>query len=151
MIGSRSFMAKRETTEHRWLLVDATGIPVGRIAAQIAKVLMGKHKPTYTPHVDCGDFVVVVNVDKIALTGNKAQRTMMYRHTGYPGGIRSMSMGSMLEKRPIKLFEHVVRGMLPKTRLGRSMAKKLKAYEGPNHPHAAQCPEVWEPISRKEA
>lgn len=142
MIGSRSFMAKREEVQRKWYVVDATEKPLGRIAVQVARVLMGKHKPTYTPHVDCGDFVVVVNAEKVLLTGRKAQRGMVHRYTGYSGGLKSVPMGEMLKKQPERLFERVVKGMLPKGVLGRSMFRKLKVYRGTAHPHAAQKPET---------
>ena len=144
MIGIRSFMAKKETTEHKWYVIDATDKHLGRLAARVALVLTGKHRPTYTPHVDTGDFVVIVNADKVGLTGNKRQQSVLHRFSGYPGGLKTTTYGEVLAKRPERLLERVVWGMLPKTRLGRSMFKKLKVYAGPNHPHAAQKPETLE-------
>ena len=144
MIGIRSFMAKKETTEHTWYVIDATDKHLGRLAARVALVLTGKHRPTYTPHVDTGDFVVIVNAEKVGLTGNKRQQSVLQRFSGYPGGLKTTTYGEVLAKRPERLLERVVWGMLPKTRLGRSMFKKLKVYAGPNHPHAAQKPETLE-------
>ena len=131
-------------TDRQWFQVDAEGKTVGRLASEIAKVLIGKHKPTYTSHVDCGDFVVVINADKVLLTGRKAQRSMVHRYTGYSGGLKSVPMGEMLKKQPERLFERVVKGMLPKSVLGRSMFRKLKVYRGTAHPHAAQKPETMD-------
>jgi large subunit ribosomal protein L13 len=142
MIGARSFMAKKEEVERKWYVVDATDLPLGRLAARVARVLMGKHRPTYTPHVDCGDFVVVVNAEKVGLTGRKRQQSVVHRYSGYPGGLKAIPYGAVLAKNPGRLVEVVVKGMLPKTKLGRAMFKKLKVYAGPNHPHAAQRPEA---------
>ena len=144
MIGSRSFMAKREEVQRKWYVVDAAELPLGRLAVKVARVLMGKHKPTYTSHVDCGDFVVVINADKVLLTGRKAQRSMVHRYTGYSGGLKSVPMGEMLKQQPERLFERVVKGMLPKSVLGRSMFRKLKVYRGTAHPLAAQKPETMD-------
>jgi large subunit ribosomal protein L13 len=141
MIGVRSFMAKKEEVERKWYVVDAADLPLGRLAARVARVLMGKHRPTYTPHVDCGDFVVVVNAVKVGLTGKKRQQSVVHHYSGYPGGLKATPYGVVLEKYPERLIEIVVKGMLPKTRLGRAMFKKLKVYSGPTHPHAAQGPE----------
>jgi len=146
MIGKRSFMAKREQMDRKWLVVDATDKTLGRLAAQVARVLQGKHKPTYTPHVDCGDFVIVINAEKVKLTGRKAEQSVVYRHSGYKGSLKAIPYGVMIEKKPERLVERVVWGMVPKTRLGRSMMKKLKVYAGENHPHAAQQPEVWNDV-----
>jgi len=142
MAGSSSYLAKPETVERQWYVVDATDRPAGRLAAQIARILTGKHKPTYTPHVDTGDFVVVVNAEKIKLTGKKGAQSQYHRHTGHPGGFRTTSWEVMLQKKPEFLLEHVVKGMLPKTRL--KYNRKLKVYAGPNHPHAAQSPVALE-------
>ena len=142
MAGSGSYLAKPGTVERRWYVVDATGRPAGRLAAQIARILTGKHRPTFTPHVDTGDFVIVVNAEKIKLTGKKGSQSHYHRHTGHPGGYRSTPWEVMLQKKPEFLFEHVVRGMLPKTRL--KYDRKLKVYAGPNHPHAAQSPVALE-------
>jgi large subunit ribosomal protein L13 len=142
MIGTRTYVAKREEVEHKWYVVDATDKHLGRLAAQVARILTGKHKPTYTPHVDTGDFVVVVNADKIALTGKKQEQSKIYKYSGYPGGLKSRTYGEVLQKRPEHLIERVVWGMLPKTKLGRAMYRKLKVYAGAGHPHAAQQPEA---------
>ena len=141
MIGTRTYVAKKEEVERRWYVVDATDKHLGRLAVQIARILTGKHRPGYTPHVDTGDFVVVVNAEKIGLTGKKREQSKFYRYSGYPGGLKSMTYGEVLARRPAHLIEKVVWGMLPKTRLGRSMYKKLKVYAGGAHPHAAQRPE----------
>lgn len=142
MIGSRSFAAKREQVERKWYVIDAADKHLGRLAAQVARVLTGKHKPTYTPHVDTGDFVIVINAEKVALTGKKLQQSKIYRYSGYPGGLKERTYGEVLAKRPQHLIERVVWGMLPKTRLGRKMYGKLKVYAGAAHPHAAQKPET---------
>ncbi|EFQ24349.1 50S ribosomal protein L13 [Aminomonas paucivorans] len=144
MIGIRSFMAKKEQTEPKWYVIDATDKHLGRLAARVALVLTGKHRPTYTPHVDTGDFVVIINAEKVGLTGNKRQQSVLHHFSGYPGGLKTTTYGEVLAKRPERLVERVVWGMLPKTRLGRAMYKKLKVYAGPNHPHAAQKPETLE-------
>ena len=127
--------------DRRWRLLDAEGQVLGRLATRVATLLMGKHKPSYTPFLDCGDHVVVVNADKIVLTGNKLDQKTYYRHSGYPGGIKEIKARRLLSERPTKLVELAVAGMLPKNRLGRRMRKKLKVYAGPEHPHAAQGPE----------
>lgn len=134
--------AKKESLERKWYVIDAQGLVLGRLAVEIAKKLRGKDKPIYSPHVDTGDFVVVVNADKIRLTGNKLDDKMYYRHTGYPGGIRSINARDLLERHPERLLEKAVKGMLPKNRLGRQMYRKLKVYAGADHPHVAQQPEV---------
>lgn len=144
MIGSRTFAAKREETQHKWYVIDAEGKHLGRLAAQVARVLMGKHKPTYTPHTDTGDFVIVVNAEKVALTGKKIEQSKIYKYSGYPGGLKARTYGEVLAKRPGHLIERVVWGMLPKTKMGRAMYRKLKVYAGPEHPHAAQQPEAVE-------
>ena len=137
----KTFSAKKEEVVHDWLQVDAETQTLGHLAAKIANVLRGKHKPIYTPHVDTGDFIVVTNAEKIKLTGNnKLRDKQYYRHTGYPGGIRSMNAEEMLEKKPEMVIMKAVRGMLPKNRLGRQMIKKLKIYAGKDHPHMAQQP-----------
>lgn len=142
MIGTRSFMAKRENVERKWYVIDATDKHLGRLAVQVARILSGKHKPTYTPHVDCGDFVIVVNAEKIGLTGKKREQSTIKHYSGYPGGLKSLTYGQVLERRPERLVERVVWGMIPKTKLGRDMYRKLKVYAGPSHPHTAQQPEV---------
>jgi large subunit ribosomal protein L13 len=141
MIGTRTYVAKKEEVERRWYVVDATDKHLGRLAVQLARVLTGKHRPGYTPHVDTGDFVVVVNAEKIGLTGKKREQSKLYRYSGYPGGLKSRTYGEVIARRPAHLIEKVVWGMLPKTRLGRAMYKKLKVYAGGEHPHAAQRPE----------
>jgi len=137
----KTFSAKKEEVVHDWFQVDAETETLGHLATKIAHILRGKHKPIYTPHVDTGDFIVVTNAEKIKLTGNnKLRDKQYYRHTGYPGGIRSMNAEEMLEKKPEMVIMKAVRGMLPKNRLGRQMIKKLKIYAGKDHPHMAQQP-----------
>jgi large subunit ribosomal protein L13 len=123
-----------------WHVIDATDVVLGRLATHAATLLRGKHKPIYAPHMDTGDFVIVVNAEKIAVSGNKRTGKFVYRHSGYPGGLRQRSVGEMIEKHPDRLVEKAVKGMLPKNRLGRAMSKKLKVYAGPEHPHTAQKP-----------
>lgn len=137
----KTYSAKKEEVRRQWVMVDAEDMVLGRLASHIALVLRGKNKPTFTPHVDTGDFVVVVNAEKIRLTGNKLDDKVYYRHSGYPGGIKSMTAREMLEKKPDQLVRKAVKGMLPKNRLGRQMLNKLKIYVGPDHPHQAQQPE----------
>ena len=137
MSDHRTFMARKGTFQRSWYVVDATDKSLGRLAAQVAMVLMGKHKPTYTPHVDTGDFVVIINAEKIKITGKKLD-TKVYRHTGYPGGLKTTTYGEILEKHPERLIEKVVKGMIPRNKL--NMYSKLKVYAGPHHPHAAQKP-----------
>jgi large subunit ribosomal protein L13 len=132
-----------EVTRH-WHVIDATDVVLGRLASQTAILLRGKHKPTFAPHVDTGDFVVIVNAAKVALSGNKRDNEFAYRHSGYPGGLRRRSLGELLDKRPDRLVEKAVKGMLPKNRLGRAMGRKLKVYAGPDHPHAAQKPTPYQ-------
>ena len=127
-----------------WHVIDASDIVLGRLATHAATLLRGKHKPTYAPHMDTGDFVVIVNAEKIAVSGNKRDNKYVYRHSGYPGGLRQRSVGEMIEKHPDRLVEKAIQGMLPKNRLGRAMSKKLKVYAGPDHPHAAQQPAAFE-------
>lgn len=136
--------AKKEGIIPEWYVVDAQGKTLGRLATQIATVLRGKHKPIFTPHVDCGDYVVVVNAEKIQVTGRKMTQKKYYHHSGYPGGLREITLRDQLKKFPERVVEHAVRGMLPKSRLGRKMYKKLKVYVGPNHPHQAQKPKDLE-------
>ena len=127
-----------------WHVIDAEDVVLGRLATEVATLLRGKHKPTYAPHVDTGDFVIIVNAEKVALTGNKREQKFAYRHSGYPGGLRKRSFGELLDSRPDRLLEKVVKGMLPKNKLGRAQSKKLKVYAGPDHPHAAQQPKPFE-------
>ncbi|MEV7803723.1 50S ribosomal protein L13 [Microbispora sp. NPDC088329] len=136
----RTFSPKPNDVERQWYVIDATDVVLGRLASHVATLLRGKHKPIFAPHVDTGDFVIVINADKIALTGNKLEQKKAYRHSGYPGGLRSVSYGELMEKRPDRAVEKAVRGMLPKNALGRKMAKKLKVYAGAEHPHQAQQP-----------
>ena len=136
----KTYVATPSTRERNWLVVDATGQTLGRLATQIADALRGKTKPEYTPHVDTGDFVVVVNAEKIAVTGKKLDDKVYYRHSGYPGGIRSRTLREELERRPTEVIRKAVKGMLPRNRLGRAQLTKLKVYAGPEHPHTAQDP-----------
>jgi len=140
----RTYQQKPSEVRRRWFVVDAQGKVLGRLASQVAAILRGKHKPTFTPHVDGGDFVIVVNAEKVRLTGRKLERKVYYWHTGYPGGIKSATAGQLLQTKPEELFRLAVQRMLPKTALGRRMLRKLKVYRGPNHPHAAQQPEKLE-------
>lgn len=127
--------------QRKWFVVDASGQTVGRLATRIATILRGKHKPTYTPFIDMGDHVVIVNAEKVVFKGNKLQDKMYRHHTGFPGGLKEVTARDMMERHPERVLEQAIKGMLPKTKLGRAMAKKLKVYVGPNHPHAAQKPE----------
>jgi len=140
----KTFVATPSNRERNWVLVDAHGQTLGRLATQIADALRGKTKPEYTPHCDTGDFVVVVNAEKIAVTGNKRADKKYYRHSGYPGGIKERSLNDMLERRPEEVIRHAVKGMLPRNRLARKQLTKLKVYAGPEHPHAAQKPTPME-------
>lgn len=132
--------AKKETLERKWYVVDAEGLPLGRMATKIASVLRGKHRTDYTPHVDCGDFVVVINAEKVMLTGNKMTQKVYYRHSGYPGGQKQRTPQQLMEKFPTRVVEIAVKGMLPKTKLGEAMYKKLFVYAGTEHQHEAQKP-----------
>jgi large subunit ribosomal protein L13 len=140
----RTFTAKKEKIERKWYVVDAEGQTLGRLASRIAPILKGKHKPIYTPHLDCGDFVVVVNAEKVRVTGRKLDQKMYHRHSGYPGGLSSISLRDQLAKHPTRVVHAAVRGMLPKNKLGRRMIKKLKVYAGDSHPHQAQQPKPLE-------
>jgi large subunit ribosomal protein L13 len=140
----KTYVATPATRERNWLVVDATGKTLGRLATQIADALRGKRKPDYTPHCDVGDFVIVVNAERVAVTGKKREEKLYYRHSGYPGGLRSRTLGQMLERRPEEVLRRAVKGMLPRNRLGRAQLRKLKIYAGPDHPHAAQKPEPME-------
>jgi large subunit ribosomal protein L13 len=137
-------MAKPAEVERKWFVIDATGKTLGRLASEVAALIRGKHKPTFTPHVDGGDFVVVINAEKIVLTGNKLQDKKYYRHSLYPGGLKVTSAQEMLNKKPERMIELAVQGMLPKTRMGNKMKLRIKAYAGSEHPHQAQQPEVYE-------
>ena len=136
----KTYQAKPGEVEREWLLVDGTDLVLGRLATQVAQILRGKTKPQYTPHVDTGDFVIIVNAEKVRLTGLKAQSKAYWRHSGYPGGLKVETYEEAMARHPEKVVERAVRGMLPKTTLGRAMAKKLKVYAGPDHPHGAQKP-----------
>ncbi|HCF93610.1 MAG: 50S ribosomal protein L13 [Verrucomicrobiota bacterium] len=137
----KTYSAKPSEVERKWYVVDATGKTLGRLSVQIANILRGKHRPTFTPHVDTGDFVVVVNAEKIRVTGKKADQMVYQRYSGYPGGLKEIPYRQMLERHPERILEHAVKGMIPHNRLGRSVYGKLKVYAGPDHPHAAQQPE----------
>ena len=140
----KTYVANANDRERNWLVVDATGQTLGRLATQIADLLRGKRKPTYTPHCDVGDFVVVINAEKISVTGNKRADKKYYRHSGYPGGLKTRTLGEMLERRPEEVLRLAVKGMLPRNRLARKQITKLKIYAGPDHPHAAQQPQPLE-------
>jgi large subunit ribosomal protein L13 len=140
----RTFTPKQSDIHRAWHVIDAEGAVLGRLATEVATLLRGKHKPIYAPHADTGDFVVIVNAEKVALSGTKRDTKYLYRHSGYPGGLRRRTVGEMLDRHPERLVEKAVQGMLPKNRLGRAMARKLKVYAGPNHPHAAQKPAPFE-------
>ena len=137
----KTYTAKPAEIEKKWILIDAEGVVLGRLATIVANRLRGKHKPMYTPHMDTGDHVIIINADKVVLTNNKAEAKQVYRHTGYPGGIRSTTYATLLAEKPAEAVRRTVRGMLPKNRLGRQMLKKLKVYAGPTHPHSAQQPQ----------
>ena len=141
---TRTFTPKADSVSREWLVIDATDVVLGRLASQAAALLRGKHKPVFANHVDTGDFVIIVNADKVALTGQKLAQKNAYRHSGYPGGLSSTPFGELLEKDPRRAIEKAVWGMLPKNRLGRQMLKKLKVYAGPEHPHKAQKAQPFE-------
>ena len=136
----KTYQAKKEEVDHQWYLVNAEGKILGRLATELAKILRGKNKPAFTPHVDTGDFVIVVNTGKVVLTGKKMKDKIYYHHTGYPGGIKEISAEKLLAKKPTEMLRIAVKGMLPKNSLGRQMLQKLKIYAGPDHPHEAQKP-----------
>lgn len=139
-----TYMAKPGEVERKWYVVDAKGKTLGRLASEVAALLRGKHKPQYTPHVDTGDFVIVINAKEVQLTGKKLANKIYYRHSGWPGGLKKTTAADMRNTRPERMIELAVKGMLPKTSLGRRQLRKLKVYAGPEHPHQAQQPEVWE-------
>jgi large subunit ribosomal protein L13 len=141
----KTYQAKKEELNRQWYLINAEGKVLGRLSAELAKILKGKNKPSYTPHVDTGDFVVVINAEKISLTGKKMKDKVYYHHTGYPGGIKETTAEKLLVKKPTEMIRMAVKGMLPKNSLGRQMLRKLKIYAGPNHPHEAQKPIPFEP------
>ena len=140
----KSYMARPLEVERKWYVVDAEGQTLGRLATEIAHILRGKNKPQYTPHVDTGDFVVVVNAEKVVVTGRKAEQKVYRRHSGYPGGLKETSYEQMMERRPTEILRRAVKGMMPKHRLARQQLRKLKIYAGPEHPHAAQDPQPYE-------
>lgn len=139
----RTYMAKAQEIERKWYILDAANKPLGRLATEAARLLRGKHKPTFTPHVDTGDFVIVINADKAVLTGKKLDQKIMYKHSGYPGGLKEIPYRTLMADKPERAVEAAVRGMLPKNRLGRKMIKKMKVYAGAEHLHQAQKPEQW--------
>lgn len=141
---STTFMAKAGEVDRKWYVIDAAGKPLGRVATQAAAILRGKHKTTYTPNVDCGDFVIVINAQDAILAGKKDIQKKYYHHSGYPGGLREQSYGDMMQNKPEFVMERAIKGMLPHNRLGRQMYRKLKVYAGAEHPHVAQQPEVYE-------
>ena len=140
---SKSFMANAQNIQHKWYVVDAADLVLGRLSTEVATLLRGKHKPTFTPHVDCGDYVIIVNAELVKLTGNKLEDKKYYRHSGYPGGLKTRNAKTMLELQPQKVLEASIRGMLPKGKLGDKMYGKLYVYAGSEHPHQAQKPEVY--------
>ena len=139
-----TYTPKKSEIERAWYVVDADGLTLGRMSTEVARILRGKHKPTFAPHIDTGDFVIIINADKVVLSPGKAEAKMVYRHSGYPGGIRSRTYAQLLGQRPQEAVRRTIRGMLPKNRLGRAQLSKLKVYAGPNHPHAAQKPQPLE-------
>jgi large subunit ribosomal protein L13 len=139
----QTYMATPKDIERKWYILDAANKPLGRLATEAARLLRGKHKPIYTPHVDTGDHVIIINAEKVILTGNKFQKKMYYRHSRFPGGLKSMDYQTLLATRPERAIEKAVKGMIPHNRLGRKMMKKIRIYRGAEHPHAAQKPEVW--------
>ena len=140
---TRTFSPKASEIQRDWVIIDATDVVLGRLASHTAAILRGKNKPTFAPHVDTGDFVIIVNADKVALTGQKALQKKAYRHSGYPGGLRAVTYSELLEKNPVRAVEKAVRGMLPKNTIGRAQLRKLKVYTGSEHPHAAQQPKTY--------
>jgi large subunit ribosomal protein L13 len=136
----KTYIPKKEDVAHAWVVLDAEGMPLGRLASEAAKLLKGKHKPAYTPHLDLGDHVVVINAERVLLTGRKREQMTYYRHTGYPGGLRSTPVAEMMAKKPEEVVRLAVRGMIPRNRLGRAIMRKLKVYRGSEHPHAPQKP-----------
>jgi len=140
---TRTYSPKAADVKRDWLVIDATDVVLGRLASHVATILRGKNKATFTPHMDMGDFVIIINADKVALTGAKLAQKKAYRHSGYPGGLRTTPYAELLEKNPYRAVEKAIRGMLPKTALGRDQFRKLKVYSGPEHPHAAQQPKVY--------
>jgi large subunit ribosomal protein L13 len=140
---TRTYSPKADEIQRDWVIIDATDVVLGRLASHTAALLRGKHKPTFAPHIDSGDFVIIVNADKVALTGQKAAQKKAYRHSGYPGGLKATTYSELLEKNPVRAVEKAVRGMLPKNSIGRAQLRKLKVYTGSEHPHAAQQPKQY--------
>ncbi|MFC6258093.1 50S ribosomal protein L13 [Kocuria sp. CNJ-770] len=140
----RTYTPKPGDIQRQWHVIDATDVVLGRLASQTATLLRGKHKPTFAPHVDAGDFVIIINAEKVALTGSKLEKKRAYRHSGYPGGLKSTSYAELLEKNPVRAVEKAIRGMLPKNKLAAQQMSKLKVYAGPEHPHGAQQPQAFE-------
>lgn len=140
----RTYTPKPGDIQRQWHVIDATDVVLGRLASQTATLLRGKHKPTFAPHVDAGDFVIIINAEKVALTGSKLEKKRAYRHSGYPGGLKSTSYAELLEKSPVRAVEKAIRGMLPKNKLAAQQMSKLKVYAGPEHPHGAQQPQTFE-------
>jgi len=140
----KTYTVRKDDIKREWFVVDAQGKTLGRLASEITRILRGKHKPIYAPHLDCGDYVIVVNAEKVRVTGKKLDQKFYYRHSGYPGGLKSINLRDQLQRHPTRVLEAAVRGMLPKNRLGRAMIKKLKVYAGGSHPHQAQQPKVLE-------
>ena|SRR5690349_16666563 len=142
MLMKKTYSPKLADIEHRWFVLDATGVPLGRLSSLAARLLMGKHKPTYATHIDTGDFVIIINAEKAVLTGRKEEQKVYHYHTGYPGGLKSETAAKLRQRKPTKMVEEAVWGMLPKSKLGRKQLKKLKVYAGGEHPHQAQQPEA---------
>ena len=141
---SSTYMAKPQDIERKWYVIDAEGKTLGRLASEAASILRGKNKPVFTPHVDTGDYVIIINAEKVEVTGKKRKEKIYKRHTGYPGGLREITFEKLQAKAPEEIIRHAIKGMMPNGKLGRQMYKKLKVYAGPDHKHAAQKPEVWE-------
>ena len=141
---SSTYMAKPQDIERKWYVIDAEGKTLGRLASEAASILRGKNKPVFTPHMDTGDYVIIINAEKVAVTGKKRKEKIYKRHTGYPGGLREITFEKLQAKAPEEIIRHAIKGMMPNGKLGRQMYKKLKVYAGPDHKHAAQKPEVWE-------
>jgi len=140
----KTYSPKASDIERKWWVIDASGKTLGRLATEIARLLRGKHQPIYTPHLDCGDYVAVVNAEKVRVTGKKASEKVYYRHSGYPGGLKSVTLGRLMATHPTRVIEHAVKGMLPHNRLGRAMYRKLRVYVGPTHPHQGQVGQAEE-------
>ena len=138
-----TYMAKPREIQRKWYILDATGKPLGRLATEVARISAGKHKPIYTPHIDTGDHVIVINAEKVVLTGNKLKQKEYIRHSGYPGGLKRTKYEKLMQQKPEFVVEKAIKGMLPHNRLGRAMARKLRVYRGPDHKHQAQVPEIW--------